>query len=358
MTPFEWGAIVVQALGWSLVHFVWQAALIGVVYAAARVLLPRGNPRYLAAMLALVALAVTPVWTAWHEVAVLTQTVDVGNMLVTAAAASPAHGYAPTVWLARLGVALPWLVLVWTVGVAFLGIRVVRQWFGLRAIVRAAEALPVWQDRANALGERLGLRRAVRVLASVRIATPTLVGWARPVVVMPLAMLARMPAEQVDLILAHELAHVRRFDHLANLFQVVVETLFFYHPVVHWISRDARNERELCCDTLALQGSGGSRRDFVAAFAGLGEISARAARPGPCARGAGRGLVRVVGFCDRFDAGVAPERGTRTHRRRACGQRTSRLAAIACGNHRAAASACVANDSRNAAGARPAGVCA
>ena len=305
MTPFEWSTIVVQALGWSLVHFVWQAALIGVVYAAARVMLPRGNPRYLAAMLALVALAVTPVWTAWREVAALTQTVDLGNMLVTAAATSPAHGYAPAVWLARLGAALPWLVFAWTVGVAFLGVRVVRQWSGLRTIVRAAEALPVWQDRASALGERLGLRRAVRVLASVRIATPTLVGWARPVVVMPLAMLARMPAEQVDLILAHELAHVRRFDHLANLFQVVVEILFFYHPVVHWISRDARNERELCCDTLALQASGGSRRDFVAALAGLEEF--RAGHADLALAASGGVLVERAWFI----AGAMPKR--RTH---------------------------------------------
>lgn len=274
MTPFELGTIAVQALGWSLVHFVWQAALVGGLYAAARALLPRGNPRYLAAMLALVALAVIPVWTAWREAAALTQTVDLGNVLVAAVAGAPATGSAPAVWLTRLGVALPWLVLAWIVGVAFLGIRVVRQWFGLRVIVRAAEALPVWQDRARSLGERLGLKRAVHVLASVRIATPTLVGWVRPVVVMPLAMLARMPAEQVDLILAHELAHLRRLDHLANLFQVVVETLLFYHPVVHWISRDARNERELCCDALALQVSGGSRRDFVAALAGLEEFRA------------------------------------------------------------------------------------
>ncbi|MGH8147160.1 MAG: TonB family protein, partial [Rhodanobacteraceae bacterium] len=131
-----------------------------------------------------------------------------------------------------------------------------------------------WQARAAQLAQRLSLGRAVRILASVRIATPTLVGWARPVVVLPLAMLAQMPAHQVDLILAHELAHLKRFDHFANLFQVVLETLFFYHPVVHWIARDARNERELCCDALALRASGGQRRDFVEALAGLAEFRA------------------------------------------------------------------------------------
>jgi TonB family protein len=101
-----------------------------------------------------------------------------------------------------------------------------------------------------------------------------LVGWVKPAVVLPLAVLARMPPAQIDLVLAHELAHLKRLDHIANLFQVVLETLFFYHPAVHWISREARNERELCCDTLALRVTGGERRDFVAALANLEEFRA------------------------------------------------------------------------------------
>ena len=129
-----------------------------------------------------------------------------------------------------------------------------------------AEQLPEWQSGARKFADRLGLRQMVPVLASVRVATPTLVGWVKPAVVLPLAVLARMPPAQIDLVLAHELAHLKRLDHIANLFQVVLETLLLYHPVVHWISRDARNERELCCDTLALRVTGGERRDFVAAW--------------------------------------------------------------------------------------------
>ncbi|MGH8090489.1 MAG: TonB family protein, partial [Rudaea sp.] len=145
---------------------------------------------------------------------------------------------------------------------------------GLRRMLAAAEQLPEWQSRARQFADRLGLRRMVPVLASVRVATPTLVGWMKPAVVLPLAVLARMPPAQIDLVLAHELAHLKRFDHIANLFQVVLETLFFYHPAVHWISREARNERELCCDTLALRVTGGERRDFVAALANLEEFRA------------------------------------------------------------------------------------
>lgn len=260
-----------RGAGWCLVAFLWQGALIAAAYALVRPLLPRRNPRYLAAMAALLAMLVWPcltAWKLWHRIGAAT---DLGTWVVHGnAAAQPLAGVAAgPAWLAAL---LPWLVAGWSIGVAVLGVRVFRQWRALRSIVRAAERLPVWQDRARALGGRLGLRRVVRVLASVHISTPTLVGWVRPVVVVPLAMLARLPSEQVDLILAHELAHLRRFDHLANLFQVVLETVFFYHPAVHWLSREARNERELCCDALALRATGGRRRDFIAALAGLEDL--------------------------------------------------------------------------------------
>lgn len=310
MNAFGIGGVAVQVVGWCLVHFLWQATLVGVAYGVARWLLPRGNPRYLAAMLALVALAVFPAWTVWHELRGLLQTADLGTMLVSATAGSGAAAVVPvrSGWDAALSIALPWLVLAWGCGVAFLGLRVIRQWRGLQSIVRAAETLPVWQARAVLLGRQLGLRHAVRVLASVRIATPTLVGWVRPAVVMPLAMLARMPAEQVDLILAHELAHLRRLDHFANLFQVWLEVLFFYHPVVHWISRDARNERELCCDALALRVTGGRRRDFVEALAELEEY--RVDHAGLALAASGGVLVERAWFA----AGMAPQRPrTRGH---------------------------------------------
>ncbi|HEU0277337.1 MAG TPA: M56 family metallopeptidase [Rhodanobacteraceae bacterium] len=296
MNPIGAAGILLDATGWSLVHFVWQAGLVGALYAVARAVLPRGNPRYVASMLAMVALAVLPGCTIWHEVWVLAHPIRAGGAIVFASGGVSAAPFSPGGFDLQdtLGAMLPWLVLGWGCGVLWLGARVARQWRGLRAIVRAAEASPVWQARAHRLARRLGLRRAIRVLVSVRIATPTLVGWVRPAIVLPLALLARMPSEQVDLILAHELAHLRRLDHLANLFQVVLETLFFYHPVVYWISREARNERELCCDALALRAAGGSPRDFVAALVELAEF--HRARADVALAASGGVLVERAGF--------------------------------------------------------------
>ncbi|MDE2155025.1 MAG: TonB family protein [Xanthomonadaceae bacterium] len=266
-----------RVIGWALVHFVWQASLLGLVYAAVRAALPRGEARYRFGMVMLLALALCPLLTIWR-------------LLETAPAAQPAaalavmhavtaHGVvtdtAAWAWGGSLDALLPWLVLAWLSGVLLLSLRAWRQWSKLKVLVDMAEPMPAWRDRVVDMAKRFGLRRRVTVLCSKVIATPALVGWWRPVILLPMAVACGFPAQQIELILAHELAHLRRWDPLANLFQVVVETLYFYHPVVHWISRDVRDEREICCDELALSASGGSRRDFAQALAELGELRER-----------------------------------------------------------------------------------
>jgi TonB family protein len=305
MNAFGIVSAAISVLGWCLMQFVWQAAAIGVGYALVRLVLPRGNPRYLAAILALSAMAACPILT-WRALSTSVPAGALADMVVTGTSVLPATpaGSAWS-WHALVQAALPWLVLAWAAGVAALGARVFRQWRGLRAMLKMAESLPEWQARARIFADRMGVHRLVPILASVRVATPTLIGWLRPAVVMPMAVLARMPAAQIDLVLAHELAHLKRLDHIANLFQVVLETLFFYHPVVHWISREARNERELCCDTLALRVTGGERRDFVAALANLEELRTGHAELALAASG---GVLAERAW---FIAGAAPERSQR-----------------------------------------------
>jgi len=307
MNGFEIASAGISALGWCLLHFVWQAAIIGAAYAFARAALPRGNPRYLVAMLALLAMAACPIATGVREFSLVAATVEPAGMAVTPVPGVAASAAATAVqgWQLLLAKALPWMVLAWALGATALGVRVYRQWRGLRRLLAAAEQLPDWQSRARQFAQRLGLRCMVPVLASVRVATPTLIGWIKPAVLLPLAVLAQMPPAQIDLVLAHELAHLKRLDHFANLFQVVLETLFFYHPIVHWISREARNERELCCDLLALRVTGGERRDFVAALANLEEF--RAGHTGLALAASGGVLAERAWFI----AGAAPKRPQR-----------------------------------------------
>jgi bla regulator protein BlaR1 len=264
-------------IGWTLVHFVWQGVLLGLVYAAVRAVLPRGEVRYRFGMAMLMALALCPLLTVWRMLEAPSSVVLAAGAMVSSTAIGEGAAATDSTWTwdSGLDAALPWLVLAWSLGVLLLSLRAWRQWRGLKALVRMAEQLPLWQVRVNDMAKRFGLRRRVTVLCSKVIATPALVGWMRPVILLPMAVACSFPVAQVELILAHELAHLRRWDPLANLFQVVLETVYFYHPVVHWISRDVRNEREICSDELALSISGGDRHEFVAALAELGELRER-----------------------------------------------------------------------------------
>lgn len=268
-----------QWLGMALLHFLWQGLLIGVAYVAVRSLLPRGTARYRLGLMALVALFFCPVLTlVWMSKATLATTSDVAFDAAGGATGSldqsPISGLEWTV--GSLGIA-SWLSVFWLAGVLVLSIRVWRQWHGLRGLIDAGiEDDGSTRCMLTRLAERFGLHRHISLVWSDSIHTPLLAGWLRPVIVMPLAMASGFPPLQLELVLAHELAHLKRLDPLINFFQVVLETLFFFHPVVRLISADVRNEREICCDQMALAKHGGNWRDLARALSALGEMQSTA----------------------------------------------------------------------------------
>jgi uncharacterized protein (TIGR03435 family) len=150
--------------------------------------------------------------------------------------------------------ALPIVVGIWIAGVAALTLRLSLGWWRITRLHAASlrEPASAWDSAAARIATKLGISRRVHVIDSIHIVTPTLIGWIRPVVLLPLAALASMPPDQVHAILAHEVAHIRRHDFLVNLVQSVAETVLFYHPGVWWLSARIRIEREHCCDDIAV----------------------------------------------------------------------------------------------------------
>jgi hypothetical protein len=121
---------------------------------------------------------------------------------------------------------------------------------------RHAPVLIEWQQTLDRLIERMHVSRSVRLLATDRVDSPSVIGWLRPVILAPVGVLCGLAPEQVEALLAHELAHVRRHDYLVNVLQGIAESLLFYHPAVWWISNQIRVELEHCCDDLAVAASG------------------------------------------------------------------------------------------------------
>jgi beta-lactamase regulating signal transducer with metallopeptidase domain len=277
----------VQALGWALIHFAWQGALaaatLGVLQVAARGRSPR--LRYAMAAWTLAAMAVMPPVTA---VATLDgddqgasavpgpRTAPPLRLSAVPAVPAPAD-HAGAAVRERITAALPAIVLVWCAGVLLFSVRYLGGWRLVRGMVRAAQPLgdAEMARRLAILSRRLRVSRPVRVLESALVDVPTVVGWLRPAILMPMATLAGLSPAQLEAVLAHELAHVRRHDYLANLLQGAVETLLFYHPAVWWVSHRMRVERELCCDDEAVAACG-NPVEYARALAGL-----EALRPAP-----------------------------------------------------------------------------
>jgi bla regulator protein blaR1 len=136
-----------------------------------------------------------------------------------------------------------------------------------------------WQERLQALAKRLGIERPVSLIESVRVKVPVTFGFLKPSILVPLGLLANLPADQVETILLHELAHIRRNDYLANLLLHLAEAVFFFNPGVRWIASLVREEREACCDDMVLMGTA-DRNSYFDALVAFGEFAVSGQRYG------------------------------------------------------------------------------
>jgi len=241
-----------QKLGWTLLHFLWQGTAIALVYLALRALLGRSlsaRGRYTLACLSLIAMVIAPPIT-FLLLSVLT---PAGRGALPDALAIPWHLSVST-WQ-RL---FPTFAIIWLTGVAGFSVRLFGGWrLTARLRSQAYMASPDWQRTLDTIAVRVkaswsGLNPRVRLLVSPLVGVPTVIGWLRPAILVPASALTGLPMEHITALLAHELAHIRRHDYLANMLQSVAEALLFYHPAVWWISGHIRDERELCCDDLAV----------------------------------------------------------------------------------------------------------
>jgi len=257
--------IVVQSLGWTLLHFVWQGAAL----AAALFILMAGcrtaSARYAAGVGAMVLLVAAPVVTflillhrpphsaAWTRVPSTAAAVKQAEATIAPPSTSQAVQRSQP-----QPDRLIWLVELWFVGVALFSLRATGGFFFIERLKRRG-IRPVSSELLEMclrLRRRLGIGRAVRFCETRLVPAPAVIGLFRPIVLLPVTALTGLSEAQLEAVIAHELAHIRRFDSFVNLFQVAAEALLFYHPAVRWVSRRIRVERENCCDDEAIRACG------------------------------------------------------------------------------------------------------
>jgi beta-lactamase regulating signal transducer with metallopeptidase domain len=261
-----------QSLGWTLVHFCWQAAAIALVYWLADVALSkaRSQTRYLLALGAMLLTLLSALSTLAYEeaqgnpelfspsalstVANATAGSSISMDLAPSPQQNPAGATTLPVLL-HLSRLLPWLDVVWLLGVACLSIRTIGGWRMIERLRRSAlvEAPEAVRATFARLRERLGIASPVTLRISEHVQGPLAMGIVRSLIILPASAVMALSPQQLEAVLAHELEHVRRADYFWNLIQTAVETLFFFHPAVWWLGSRLRQQRELCCDDAAVQ---------------------------------------------------------------------------------------------------------
>ena len=278
----------VLALGWTLIHAVWQGTIAAALLWVARHFVKTPNVRYVMACGALAALVAMPAATLLATLPepadpIVTWTSEViakhpGPPLTWETSevyqpdSRPVFLEATDGWIslsARFQHHLPVIVFCWQIGVLLLSLRLIGgSWFSHHLKWSGTTALPdEWQARVAALVKRLNVRHKVNVVTSSVATIPMVVGVFRPVILIPIATFLGLSHRQLEAILIHELAHVRRYDNLVNLFQRFAETVLFFHPAVWWISSCIREERERCCDDVVIAHS--DRKVYAEALVAL-----------------------------------------------------------------------------------------
>lgn len=268
-----------EAIGWTIIHSLWQGALVAVLLTIVLNTLKHNasTNRYVVSVTALFAMLQISLFTFFtvyephadfsHLTApsaiigneipnFATNSGDLGSENLTIRETSISEDIAASIQFIKQGIAnnLNYVVSIWIIGVALFTIRFLG---GLLYVNRLKTKMvglapEKWQIMANEISHKLRLRKSVRVLLSDLVSVPTAIGIFRPVILMPISLQTGLSMQEVESILAHELAHIRRNDYLINIFQSVAEILFFYHPAMWWISGIIRDERENCCDDMAV----------------------------------------------------------------------------------------------------------
>jgi TonB family protein len=169
----------------------------------------------------------------------------------------PSRNIAFTSYQQAIGI-FPFISITWLLAVGLLAAKLCIELRNVNRLSTAQTRLPnrALAERFATLVNQVQLTKPPQLLISLKTDVPMAIGWLKPVVLIPVTMLTGLTPAQLDMLILHELAHIRRHDYLVNFFQTLIETLLFFHPAVTWISKQIRNEREFCTDDIAVKISG------------------------------------------------------------------------------------------------------
>lgn len=256
---------IAELLGWTILHSLWQITLIAVILK----LLLKWTATYDATIRYALAISALFIATSWSvhtflgvfDDATFTTTPIVNNVFVqdvTPVTTSESTSFSLDAYLDRIEAqsaqmitpVMPFIAIFWFIGIVFFASRILVGLFRLHHFSNhGIEFLPkVWSTRLLTLKQLAGIQRPIKVRLSQLVESPITYQFFRPIILLPVSLFTHLSDEQIEVLILHELAHIKRNDYLVNLLQSIIEVLFFYHPLIWWMSKQVRLEREHCCD--------------------------------------------------------------------------------------------------------------
>jgi len=254
------------SLSLTLVHFLWQGLLVAFILKSLLFIIDKNKSklRYTLATLAMLSNALLGVLTftmvypdtnaginSYLSPIPLTSLV---NELTQQNALLTYQELLPSI----LAYSLPYISLLWLVTIVILSSKLLIEIRNVNNLPMHSSISPslALSARFDELAKQIKLAKTPKLLISLKAEVPMAIGWIKPVVLLPASMVTGLNSAQLEMLILHELAHIRRHDYLVNFLQTLIELLFFFHPCVHWIGKQMRNEREYCSDDIAVQHCG------------------------------------------------------------------------------------------------------
>jgi uncharacterized protein (TIGR03435 family) len=297
----------IQALGWALLSFAWQGIVLAALLFVTNVLTQRSQARLRYAigcvvMLLMVVVFVSTVLRSYPPAGTVVVGQRVGAAIVPEASLAENRFWPSTRTVVlpiietpsiRMAMLRTWAAWLWLAGFLLFSAKTFGGWVCVQRLRRRSiePVDPAWIGTLQGLMRRLRVSGPLRLYTSAIVEAPTVIGWLSPYILLPISVVTGLGEAELEAVLAHELSHIRRYDYLVNLLQNAVETLLFYHPAVWWVSRRIREEREHCCDDLAV-GICGDVMTYAGALARLEELRGTSRAPGIAATG-GNLLARI-----------------------------------------------------------------
>lgn len=268
----------IQALGWTVVHSLWQGSIIAwVLYLWLSNSKATNNIRYVGSLYAMLSMVLASAITFLYyfgpdtgqDTATLTQSINISLSETLDQAASPGGSISLEL--------LPYVTNIWIIGCLLFSLKIIVAGVYTSFLKRQSYTIedPVLNEILHRLLSKINVQRPVSIASSLLVKSPVMIGHFKPVILLPIALLNQLTLEEVESILAHEIAHIQRNDYLVNILQLVTEVIYYYHPAIYYISEQVRAEREHCCDEVAIAHSQSST-DYAKLLVKLQELQIKA----------------------------------------------------------------------------------